>query len=254
MQQFADILKSAVTEPGIISKAYSAFHNYSIGNQIAAAVQLTMRGLPVAPIASFVAWKNKGRSVKKGEKAICLCLPVTVKGEKEVNGEKTEFSFNRFIWKNNWFSVDQTEGDEFKPEISIPQWDAAKAMQSLEISQVSFNMLNGNCQGYASERTIAINPVAEFPHKTRFHEMAHIVLGHTSEGVMTDSETTPRDVREVEAESVAFILCTLLELPGKTESRGYIQNWLNGAAITEKSAQRIFSAADKILKAGATTH
>jgi len=32
--------------------------------------------------------------------------------------------------------------------------------------------------------------------------------------------------------------------------RGYIQNWLQGGTIPERSAQRIFAAADKILKAG----
>jgi len=92
--------------------------------------------------------------------------------------------------------------------------------------------------------------VAEYPHKTRFHEIAHVVLGHTKEGLMTDSEFTPRDVREVEAEGVAYILCALLGLPGLDESRGYIQNWLEGAVITDKSAQRIFSTANKILEAG----
>ena len=44
---------------------------------------------------------------------------------------------------------------------------------------------------------------------------------------------------------------TLLGLLGLAESRGYIQNWLQGQSIPEKSAQRIFGAADKILKAGA---
>jgi hypothetical protein len=34
------------------------------------------------------------------------------------------------------------------------------------------------------------------------------------------------------------------------ESRGYIQNWLDGTDFPEKSARRVFSAADKILKAG----
>ena len=67
---------------------------------------------------------------------------------------------------------------------------------------------------------------------------------------MTDSETTPRDVREVEAEAVAYILCSVLDLPGLTESRGYIQGWLAGAEVTDKSAQRIFSTANKILEAG----
>jgi hypothetical protein len=30
--QFRDLLKRAVSEPGTISAAYSAFHNYSIGS------------------------------------------------------------------------------------------------------------------------------------------------------------------------------------------------------------------------------
>jgi hypothetical protein len=68
---------------------------------------------------------------------------------------------------------------------------------------------------------------------------------------MSDDDRTPKDIREVEAESVAYILCSVLDLPGLTESRGYIQNCLDGSEISDKSAQRIFSAADKILKAGA---
>jgi len=76
------------------------------------------------------------------------------------------------------------------------------------------------------------------------------VLGHTAENAMHDDERTPKDIREVEAESVAYILCSVLNLPGLIESRGYIQGWLSGSEITDKSAQRIFGAADKILKAG----
>jgi hypothetical protein len=57
-----------------------------------------------------------------------------------------------------------------------------------------------------------------------------------------------RNIREVEAESVALICCEALGLPGAEFSRGYIQHW--GSEIPEKSARRIFTAADKILKAG----
>jgi hypothetical protein len=39
-------------------------------------------------------------------------------------------------------------------------------------------------------------------------------------------------------------------MDGAEFCRGYIQNWLAGAEIPERSAQRIFAAADKILKAG----
>ncbi len=33
---FADLLASAVTEPGILSAAYKQFHSYSLGNQLLA--------------------------------------------------------------------------------------------------------------------------------------------------------------------------------------------------------------------------
>ena len=42
-----------------------------------------------------------------------------------------------------------------------------------------------------------------------------------------------------------------LDLPGVDESRGYIQSWWGqDNPIPERSAQRIFKAADQILKAG----
>jgi hypothetical protein len=63
-------------------------------------------------------------------------------------------------------------------------------------------------------------------------------------------------LREVEAEAVAMLCCEALNLEGADYCRGYIQNWLrpvvasNGEAIPEKSAQKIFRAADQILRAG----
>ena len=247
-KKWADLLGEAVNDPGIISAGYSAFHRYSIGNQIAAASQLAARGLPIEPIASFKAWQDKGRCVRKGQKAIALCMPITGKRENKETGEDETFAF--FAWKNNWFSLGQTDGDDFTPEVVTPQWDAETAMAALDIKQVQFSMVDGNVQGYAMRREIAINPVAALPHKTRFHELAHIVLGHCAEAQMMDGEMTPRDIKEIEAEGVAYILCSILGLPGLNESRGYIHSWLGDGKIAEKSACRIFSAADKILKAG----
>ena len=43
------ILKAALTQPGVMNQAYRAFHNYSIGNQMLAALQLLDKGLPLAP-------------------------------------------------------------------------------------------------------------------------------------------------------------------------------------------------------------
>lgn len=246
---FAQLLNDAVNQPGIISKCYSTFYGYSIGNQLLAWSQCVERNIPLGPIATFKKWKDLGRSVTKGQKAIALVLPVTI-AKKDAAGEKTGEVFSLFTIKNNWFVLSQTEGDEYVNEAVTPAWDKAAALAKLDISEVSFAISNGNCQGYASGRTIAVNPVAILPHKTRFHELAHVILGHTTDELLTDSEATPRDVREVEAEAVAYILCSVLDLPGLHESRGYIQGWLAGAEISDKSAQRIFSAANKILEAG----
>ena len=65
---FADLLASAVTEPGVLSAAYRQFHNYSIGNQLLAWAQCQTRGIQPGPIATFVGWKEKGRHVRKGER------------------------------------------------------------------------------------------------------------------------------------------------------------------------------------------
>jgi antirestriction protein ArdC len=246
---WASMLKDAVNEAGVISKCYSTFHNYSIGNQILAYSQLAAREMPLAPIATYKKWAELGRQVKKGSKALALVMPVTV-NKKDDAGVKTGDCFQFFTLKNNWFTLDQTEGADFANEVITPNWCAAKALTALEITQVRYDSANGNSQGYAIGKNIAINPVAALPHKTRFHELAHVVLGHTLENAMHDDDRTPRDIREVEAESVAYILCSVLDLPGLAESRGYIQGWLSGSDISDKSAQRIFGAADKILKAG----
>jgi antirestriction protein ArdC len=244
---FAELLHKAVTE-------------HSIGNQLLALVQCAERGITPGPIATFMGWKDKGRYVRKGEKAIVLCMPVTCKRratDDQVvdasNDDKPE-TFTRFVYRPNWFVLSQTEGPEVAAT-SIPDWDQPLALETLGITEEPFSMTDGNCQGYARQRTIAVSPVAELPHKTRFHELAHVVLGHTSEADagLTDSDTTPRSLREVEAEAVALVCLEALGLPGAEHCRGYIQHWNQGRSaepIPERCAQRIFKAADQILKAG----
>ncbi len=78
-QGFAALLQSAVHEPGILSQAYQQFHSYSLGNQLLAMFQCHERGIAPGPMATYPRWRELGRQVKKGEKAITLCMPITVK-------------------------------------------------------------------------------------------------------------------------------------------------------------------------------
>jgi antirestriction protein ArdC len=197
-------------------------------------------------------WKELGRHIRKGEKAISLWMPISskLKVRDAETGEEQTRSFTRFIYKPRWFVLSQTEGEEFDLSTALPGFDADKALETLSITRIPFDMTDGNCQGYAIAHSIAISPIAALPHKTYFHELGHVVLGHTAENSMTDNDRTPRDIREVEAESVALICCESLGLEGAEFARGYVQHWLRGSSIPEKSAQRIFSAASQILKAG----
>jgi antirestriction protein ArdC len=247
---FADLLRSAVTEPGIISSAYRQFHHYSIGNQLLAWSQCLAHGIQPGPMATYPRWKELGRYVRKGEKAITLCMPVTVKRKAQDEQADDPEVFTRFVYRPNWFVLAQTDGQPLADQ-PMPPWDKVQALAILQISEIPFDHVDGNCLGYARERSIAINPVNPMPHKTRFHELAHVLLGHTSEGNQADSELTPRSLKECEAESVALLCCAALDLPGVECCRGYIQGWWGaGNPIPERSAQRILKAADQILKAG----
>ena len=151
------------------------------------------------------------------------------------DAETTGGSFNVFMLRANWFSLDQTEGDDFVHEVKSPEWDAQTALDALQISEVPFEGLLGNVLGYATGRTIAVGTLNPLKHKTRFHEMAHVVLGHTDQLAMSDTEILPRDIMEAEAEGVAYVLCTLLDLPGQAENRHYIQSWLDGKASRRRA-------------------
>jgi antirestriction protein ArdC len=262
--QWQELLETAVSTPGAVETAFRAFHGYSLGNQIAAFFQCVARGITPGPIATFPRWIELGRHVKRGEKAIVLCQPVTVKAKDsssssetstttEANSDSPEAVRTIFIWRPRWFVLAQTDGQEIDgATFAVPEWNKARALQELGIEEIPFAMFNGNIQGYAIGRKLAINPVAQNPLPTVFHELGHIVLGHTKDGhEISHGEELPREMREVEAEAVALLCLESLRLPGAEFCRGYIQGWNHSAKpIPEANCARIFKAADSILRAG----
>lgn len=240
----------ALTNPGKLSTCYSVFHNYSLGNQLLAMMQLPQ----AEPINTYKGWQSLGRQVKKGSKAIALIMPVTGKGKDTTNeaGETVE-SGKRvfFVSRNNWFSLSQTEGADYVAPV-IPNFDAGAAVTGLGLSVVSYEHTDGNCQGYAkpAQGQIAISPIAANPLKTTIHEMAHCLL-HADQTTMNDSERLDCDVKEVEAELTAYIVMSVLGQTDRLhESRGYIQGWMQSNTNEKVRYSKVFSAVDKILKAG----
>jgi hypothetical protein len=251
--KWRELLVEAVHQPGKIMSAYSAFHNYSIGNALLALSQCLERNLTPGPLNTYKGWQELGRFVKKGEHALTLCMPVTAK-KKACHSEskhEEEHVLTYFVYRSFWFTLSQTGGDQ-PYMLQSPGFDLEVALRGLEIRSVAFDMLDGNVQGFARGRTIAINPIAQLPLKTTFHELAHVVLQHAAEqSTLVDEESTPMSLCEVEAEGTALICLEALGLEGAEYCRGYIQHWLRGEKeIPTQSAQKIFAAATAILKAG----
>jgi len=60
--KWSALLVEAVNKPGTIMKAYSAFWNYSMGNQILAILQCQLRGIQPGPINTFPKWQTLAES------------------------------------------------------------------------------------------------------------------------------------------------------------------------------------------------
>ena len=107
-------------------------------------------------------------------------------------------------------------------------------------------------QGYSIGLKYAINPVAVNPTKTRFHEIGHILLGHTLPHGL-DGEHYHRGVAEFQAEAAAYLV---MNEPGQLDertaeiSRAYIGHWLGDEKPPDKAIQQVFTAADRILRSG----
>src|SRR5436853_849486 len=88
--KWSALLVEAVNKPGTIMKAYSAFWNYSVGNQILALVQCQLRGIQPGPINTLPKWQTLGRIVKRGERALTLCMSLTRKRRNDESKDNNE--------------------------------------------------------------------------------------------------------------------------------------------------------------------
>ncbi len=242
---WAKIIETALTAPGHVGNVYNRFYSYSFLNQM----YLRMQGV-AEPVATMKRWNALGRTVLSGSKAKEVIVPIFARKPKE--GEDDEAAIIGFKAVRRIFTLSQTEGDELPPPPELPDWDADTALAALGITKMPFRKNDANIQGYARGREIALNPFAVHPGKTLMHEIGHVVIGHTLPETITEYETH-RGIMEFQAEATAHL--TMNELGQLTDemathSRGYIQDWLRGARPPDKAIREVFTATDRILKAG----
>ena len=248
------LLEEALTAPGNLSGVYDRFHPYSLTNMLL----FRMQGVH-EPVASFQRWKAVGRHVVRGARAKEVIVPVVINGpapdpEEGESGEEKRARIARLVGfkvVRAVFALSDTDGPDIPPQ-PTPGWDVQQALKQLGIREVPFVEVNGNVQGYSMGTDVAINPVAVRPTKTRFHELGHVVLGHTLPHSFEDY-ATHRGIKEFQAEGTAYLCMNelgLLDEDTGVASRGYIQHWLGSEHPPDKAIQQVFTAADRILRAG----
>jgi len=211
----------------------------------------------VGPIATYKRWNALGRQVRKGEKAIALYMPITIK-QKDDETDEVIGSRTGFMMKRNWFSLAQTDGDTEPVFDPPPEWSVERALSALRITKVPFSLTDGNTLGAAltDQRKVMVSPLCKTPLRTLFHELAHVDLHAEGDPLSPHGERPPMDVREVEAEAVSYLVADALgvEMDSSDESRGYIQAWMAEpdarADFAKGRASRVFGCAQRIIAAG----
>lgn len=231
------------------------FHRYSFGNTILIHLQ--------RPNASYVAgfntWLRLGRHVRRGEKGIVIIAPIVrrVRIEQQ-NGDEQVIVGTPHNFKTAYvFDLSQTEGEDL-PEISshlvgddpqsafVPLVEVAASVGfAVELVDEFPDARNGDCS-HAAHRIRVRHGLAPAQRvKTLAHELAHAVLHGPG------CELSERGLKELEAESVAYIVCHELEIDSSSYSFGYVAGWAGGGAEAIKAisacGQRIVKAARLIV-------
>ncbi|WP_141505097.1 ArdC family protein [Paenibacillus luteus] len=258
MQQLEDGIRSLTNSESWTSylKFHSTFHQYSFNNRVMIWLQMPNASL----IAGFGAWKKIGRFVKKGEKGLVIFAPNTITKmveEKQENGEVTQKP-KRIITGYHLisvFDVSQTDGKALSAPDVVRKLEGETDLYDQLLSSCPFPVeekescdgANGRIYRDSGKIEILQSNSGMQKAKTLIHEWAHGIL-HIGPGALE----VQRHVRELEAESTAFIVCHALGIDSSHYSFGYLAGWGNGESAIEdirKAGERILSASNKILAA-----
>lgn len=210
-------------------------HTYSAQNRMWLFQQAMMRGWDdLGHVAGFRTWLTLGRHVRKGEHGLAVLAPVRVK----VTADDSSDSWAvRGFKVEHVFAACQTDGDGEIPEPIRPAlltgegprgaWDALARLveaRGFTIERASLFPANGTTSMLSRVVTVAdrLDPAAAV--KTLCHELVHVVL-HSDP---TCDYHANRGRCEVEAESVAFLVCRELELETDAYSFPYVATWASG--------------------------
>jgi hypothetical protein len=138
------IVRQAISQPGLIHEAYHRFHGYSLRNQLLAMFQCTSRRITPGSLATYRRWERLGRHVVRGQKALVLCVPITIQ-DTDTNALATDDTKMVFVYRARWFVLSQTEGTLTSRSTCQPGAKSARSNRWVSRSFRSLT-LTGTCK------------------------------------------------------------------------------------------------------------
>lgn len=248
------------------------FHSYSASNVWLMLAQRPDLATTGDRVGGYQTWKRLGRHVNRGAKGIAIlapCLyraggaeearPATTSADSQSGGPAdgtTESAGARVVrgFKVvHVFAQSDTTGDdlpEVRPVLLEGEgalWDALAA----QVVAAGFTLSRGDCGSANGYTDFAARTVVVAEHlsgrqadKTLAHELGHALLGHGAQVVVD------RDLAEIEAESVAYIVCNALGIDSASYSLAYVAGWSGGSVERiRRTAERVVSTAQAVLAA-----
>jgi hypothetical protein len=231
----------------------SRFHAYSANN-----VLLILAQRPDATrVAGYRTWQRLGRQVATGSKGIAILAPRVYRRRPVDDAERDEHPELVRILRGftvvHVFDESDTTGDplpDVRPVLLEGEgalWDGLAA----QVTSAGYRLWRGECPGANGRTNFVERTVVVADHlsgrqadKTLCHELAHVCL-HDPASVGAD-----RDLAEVEAESVAFIVCNALGVATAAYTLPYVALWAAGdIELVRRTGERVVTTAQAVLAA-----
>ena len=234
------------------------FHRYSPNNVLLISLQRP----DATRVAGYQTWRQLGRQVRKGETGIAILAPVTVRRaeaeQESAIGEADQPGGPRVLRGfrvTHVFDISQTDGPplpEVAPELlagSAPfgVWEAL--LDQIEGAGYTFGYADiapANGRTDFSDRSVVLRSdlTGAQAVKTMAHELAHVLL-HDPDGLPAGFT---RAQAEVEAESVAFVVCAAHGLDAGGYTVPYVAGWADGdRQLVQDATTRVLATARGIL-------
>lgn len=225
-------------------QAMAKFYRYSFYNCCLIAVQRPN----ATRVAGYKRWKEMGRHVRAGEKGImilapCLRRPTAIDPEGDADSVVTSFT-TTYVW-----DIKQTDGEPL-PEFAKVTGDVGDYLARLKglvlKSGIGFAYADdlegalGISHGGDITLLRGLDPAEEL--HTLAHELGHELLHRGSRRI----ETT-RQVREVEAEAVAYVVSRACGLDTNTASSDYLRLYGGDETLLGQSLLYIQRVSSEIL-------